>query len=58
MLHAHNIIENKTNLIDDLITKLEPFFGKVKFYIFSKYYHYLYIKEYKNINIKSIDLSC
>jgi len=34
MLHAHNIIQNRSNLIDDTITKLEPFFGKVKFYIY------------------------
>ncbi len=33
MLHAHNIIENKSNLIDETITKVEPFLGKVKFYI-------------------------
>ncbi|CAF2785557.1 unnamed protein product [Rotaria sp. Silwood2] len=28
LLHAHNTIENKINLIDNTITNLEPFFGK------------------------------
>ncbi|CAF3553209.1 unnamed protein product [Rotaria sordida] len=28
MLHAHNTIENKTDMIDNTISNLEPFFGK------------------------------
>jgi hypothetical protein len=32
MLHARNTIENKTDLIDQTITQVETFFGKVKFF--------------------------
>ncbi len=58
MLHARNTIENRNDLIEDTITKLEPIFGKVKFYIYIFELLYVYIKEYKNIYSKSIDLSC
>jgi len=54
MLHAHNIIENKNNLIDDIITKLEPFFGKVKFYIFSKYIIIIFILKSTKISIAKV----
>lgn len=59
MLHTHNTIENRNDLIDNTMTKLESIYGKVIFFFsLNRKIFYMYVKGYKNIYNKNLNLSC